>query len=255
MDPFLEGSMWSDFHHELISEIRHQLVPLLQPFFVPRVELRVYIERVDLPPKSIEPDVYVTPEPAASARESARSQSAVAVAEPYIVQLPEYEEVEEAYIAIYDGEQREVLTVIEVLSPGNKRPGSAGRRSYLEKREAVLKSWVNLVELDLLRGGERMPTETPLPPGDYFALVRRAHVRSRAEVYPWWLRDSLPRIPVPLTREDADVVVDLAAAFATLYDRAGYDRAVRYDRPIEPPLAAEDAKWVADVFAQARGAK
>lgn len=252
MDPFLEATMWKDFHHELISEVRNQLVPLLRPKFVPRVELRVFIERAEPPPKSIEPDVYVTAEQAAVRQSGSRSQSAAAVAEPYIVQLPDYEEVEEAYIAIYDAEQREVLTVIEVLSPGNKRPGSAGRRSYLEKREAILKSWVNLVELDLLRGGERMPTESALPPADYFALVRRAHIRSQGEVYAWRLRDALPPVPIPLTREDPDVVVDLAAGFAALYDRAGYDRAVRYDRPVEPPLSAADAEWVATVLAKAR---
>jgi hypothetical protein len=255
MDPFLEGSMWKDFHHELISEIRHQLVRHLGPKFVARVELRVYIERVDVPAKSIEPDVYVTAEPVAAPRATVQGQSSAAVAEPYIVQLPQYEEVEEAYIAIYDAEQREVITVIEVLSPGNKRPGSAARRSYLEKREAILRSWVNLVEFDLLRGGERMPTESPLPPGDYFALVRRAEVRARGEVYHWGLRDRLPPIPIPLTREDPDVVIDLAAAFSTLYDRAGYDRAVSYDLPVEPPLSEAEADWVAGILGRTKRAK
>ncbi len=255
MDPFLEGSMWKDFHHELISEVRHQLVHLLRPKFVARVELRVFIERVETPPKAIEPDVYVVAEPARGPRRNPRGHAAAAVAEPFIVQLPEFEEVEEAHIAIYDAEDREVLTVIEVLSPGNKRANSAGRRAYLEKRDGVLKSWVNLVELDLLRGGERMPTESPLPPGDYFALVRRAQARSQAEVYPWRLGDPLPPVPIPLTRDDPDVIVDLADAFRTLYDRAGYDRAINYDRPVEPALAAHDANWVAAVLANARAAK
>ena len=47
----------------------------------------------------------------------------------------------------------EVVTVLETLSPANKRPGGDGRREYLKKREEVLQSPSHLVEIDLLRGG------------------------------------------------------------------------------------------------------
>ncbi|MEX2175399.1 MAG: DUF4058 family protein [Pirellulaceae bacterium] len=248
MDPFIEGQIWKDFHHELISEIRHKLVPALRPKYVPRVELRVYIERAEPPRRSIGPDVFVTAESPAALRWTSQGAPAATVAEPFLVQLPDFEDVEEPYLAIYDSEDREVITIIEVLSPGNKRANSAGRRTYLQKREEILKSWANLVELDFLRGGDRMPTESPLPAGDYFALIRRSASRSQAEVYPWRLADPLPPIPMPLAPGDDDVVLALSAVFADLYDRAGYDAAVKYGRPVEPPLAPEQAQWAAEVL-------
>lgn len=250
MDPYLEGQNWKDFHHELISVIRNHLVPALRPKYVPRVELRVYVERVEPPPKAIEPDVFVIERAGKSLSQA--SPGAVAVAEPYLVQMPQYLEVTEPYLAIYDAADREVITVIEVLSPGNKRAGSEAQQSYLEKREDVLKSWANLVELDLLRGGQRMPTDSPLPPGDDFALVRRSTSRALGEVYSWKLRDPLPQIPIPLAKGDADVVLSLADVFADVYERAGYDGAIDYEYPVMPPLSSDESKWAAEILAAAR---
>jgi hypothetical protein len=145
----------------------------------------------------------------------------------------------------------EVVTVIEVLSPANKRPGSDGRRQYLEKREEVLLSPASLIELDLLRGGERLPMAAPLPAGDYYAIIARGWRPRRADVYAWSLRQPLPTIPVPLAGEDPDVPLDLQAAFATLYDRAVYAVSLDYRHVIEPPLAEADAAWAQEVLAQA----
>lgn len=56
--------------------------------------------------------------------------------------------------------------MIEILSPGNKRPSSDGRKEYLLKREEIVGSETHLVELDFLRGGLRLPTMDPLPAYD-----------------------------------------------------------------------------------------
>ena len=71
------------------------------------------------------------------------------------------------------------MAVIELLSPANKPRGRVGWREYLQKREEVLSSGTHLVELDLLRGGSRLPTVDPLPQGDYFVFVCRAQRRYR----------------------------------------------------------------------------
>jgi len=71
------------------------------------------------------------------------------------------------------------------------------RRKYLSKRESILASTTHLVELVLLRGGERLPTVESLPPGDYYAFVCRQK-RYQAEVYAWTLRNRLPAVPIPL---------------------------------------------------------
>jgi len=83
--------------------------------------------------------------------------------------------VVENYLVIRHLGSGEVVTVIELLSPSNKCTGSEGRKAYLAKREEILSSRTNLVELDLLRGGARLPTVQPLPPGDYFAFVCRSN--------------------------------------------------------------------------------
>ena len=135
-----------------------------------------------------------------------------------------------------------------VASPVPLRGGD-GRREYLEKRQAVLRSGTQLVELDLLRGGERLPTVEPLPAGDYYAFVSRVPHRPRVAAYAWTLRDPLPTIPVPLAGADPEVELDLQAVFNTVYDRTGYDYSLDYQRAAEPPLAESDVAWVQQVLA------
>jgi hypothetical protein len=68
------------------------------------------------------------------------------------------EEHREAFVEIYEAtpEQR-LVTSIEILSPSNKRPRTPGYDLYLRKRQSLLLGDANLVEIDLLRGGSRMP--------------------------------------------------------------------------------------------------
>ena len=54
---------------------------------------------------------------------------------------------------------RELVTAIEILSPVNKRPGHEAHRDYHRKRRALLRSDANLLEIDLLRTGERPPVD------------------------------------------------------------------------------------------------
>jgi len=48
----------------------------------------------------------------------------------------------------------------------------------------------------------------------------------------------------PLLKGDADVLLDLQQVFNTVYDRAGYDYSLDYNREVEPPLSEEDTRWV-----------
>ena len=50
---------------------------------------------------------------------------------------------------------KELITVIEVLSPANKRSGE-GRSFYETKRTKILTSMTNLIEIDVLRLGQPM---------------------------------------------------------------------------------------------------
>jgi hypothetical protein len=68
------------------------------------------------------------------------------------VELPVPDRARETYLEVRAVGDGGVVTVIEVLSPANKRPGE-GRRLYLQKRAAVLGGLTSLVEIDLLRAG------------------------------------------------------------------------------------------------------
>jgi hypothetical protein len=115
----------------------------------------------------------------------------------------------------------------------------------------VLRSQSHLVELDLLRGGTRMPVQRkrPLPSGDYYALLSRAERRPNADVYAWPLLHPLPTIPIPLLPGDADVPLDLQQVFTTVYDRAAYDLSLDYAAELDPPLPEDAAHWLREKLA------
>ncbi|MFO1041019.1 MAG: DUF4058 family protein [Planctomycetaceae bacterium] len=61
--------------------------------------------------------------------------------------------------AIRRTENRQLVTTIELLSPASMYAGP-DRKAYLSKRRQLLLSGnSNFVEIDLLRGGTRMPLE------------------------------------------------------------------------------------------------
>lgn len=66
----------------------------------------------------------------------------------------------------------QVVTVIEVLSPKNKRLGE-GRNQYNAERRKVLESLSHLVKIDLLRAGETRPMSGGVQSG-YNILVSRS---------------------------------------------------------------------------------
>ena len=255
MDPYLEGPSWPDFHVLLIAELRTSLSERIRPKYIVEAERRVYLETDPYDPERfIRPDVAIGVQPA---RKTAgrETSGALAVAEPVTLTLPMPAEHREAYLTIRLRRPRRVVTVIEVLSPMNKKPRTMGREVYTAKRDGVLECKTHLVELDLLRGGERMPTVEPLPPADYYATVSRSDRRPTVDVYPWSLRQPLPSVPIPLEPEDPDVVLDLQAAFSAVYDRACLEYSLDYEGEVEPPLPEADAPWAKTLLADWGGAR
>jgi hypothetical protein len=246
MDPFLEGEEWEDFHARFINKMSVRLLPDVRPVYAVRTERRVYVEYPDGDSRTIRPDVAILRDPTEFEMVGQQSDSTVATIEPVERTLPIPFEVSEKYLVIRRLDTSEVVTVIELLSPFNKRPGAVGRETYLRKREEILHSQTNLVEIELLRGGHSLPTMEPLPPGDYFAFVCRQTRRGRADVYAWPMNHRLPAIPIPLSPNDKEVSLDLQAVFDTVYDEAGYDYSLNYRQPVSPPLTEPENKWVND---------
>ncbi|MCS7264514.1 MAG: DUF4058 family protein, partial [Armatimonadetes bacterium] len=80
----------------------------------------------------------------------------------------------------------------------------------------------------------------------------RSYKRPIAEVYAWTIKQPLPTIPIPLKRGDEDVMLDLQKVLNAVYDRAGYDYRLAYDRQPEPPLSDDDWEWAKQIIAKWR---
>jgi Protein of unknown function (DUF4058) len=153
-----------------------------------------------------------------------------------------YEDSKEQYSQIREVGTGKVVTVVEVLSPKNKRSGE-GRVKYDAKRQAVLNSSAHLVEIDLLRTGEAKPMAGGIP-SDYRILVSRANRRPAAELYPFNLRDSLPRFLLPLHSSDREPIVDLQTLLEQVYQEAALELAIDYSTQPIPPLSELDFQWI-----------
>ena len=159
---------------------------------------------------------------------------------PAHVLLPDQDAEGLSYLKIIDRESRDVVTVVELLSPTNKRPGEH-RAQYLAKRSAIRHSDVHLVEIDLLRGGPPMPAEGR-PPCTHAVLVSRADQRPTADFWPFGIRDPLPTILIPLRTGDNDARLDLRAILDKVYDESAYEDYIYQTAP-DPPLTPDDAAW------------
>ena len=250
IDPYLEQSgRWPDFHTRLITYACDALNDRLPGAYIARIDEQFKL--VELPEareKRIRPDIAITGGPAGGGSSGA---AVVATLEPVARTLPaRFEEVRETRVEIYHLDDSRLVTVIELLSPSNKvEPGCF---EYDAKRRALFQRRVNLVEIDLLLGGRRLPVTEPLPRGDYYALVARGPALPACSVYAWTVRMPLPTLPIPLLDPDPDVPLDLAAVVAMAYDRGRYGRTIDYKAPLSLPLDPDDRTWAEE---RARGAQ
>ena len=243
MDPYLEErSLWPDVHSSLISYIREYLQPLVRPKYVARIGER--IELADIR-KGYIPDVMIVQPPRNPAR-SVSHRGVLVADEPLTFRFLD-EERHVPYIEIIYRETGDVVTVIEVLSPGNKM--SDGRDQYLQKQADLLTTQANLVEIDLLGSGRSTTlarTADITSPLDwrYVISISRAHRRSDLEIYAFPLRDRLPRCRIPLRAADPDVVLDLPAVFDRCYEVGGYDLVVDYAQDPPVTLSVAEKEWL-----------
>jgi hypothetical protein len=245
MDPFIESQRWKDFHGTIVPVFRELLVPNLRPAYICDVDEYVFLiaETGDVE-RHVGPDISVVDDEGTI---DAGRQEFVATLEPRLMTLAKLPQTEQKYLRIRSSDDGELVTVIELLSPTNKSRGE-GQQEYLRKRSEYAMSPAHIVEIDLLRGGQRLPFEESLPKADFLVSVARASLRPHAEVYAWRLRDPLPIIPIPLKERDPDVPLDLQSALTQVYDKAGYDYSLRYDRDIQPPLSSADQEWVESIL-------
>lgn len=240
MDPYIEEcELWGDFHSHLIALIKSTLAEHLPQRYVVRGDYRtynaVYRTREEVP------DPHLIP------CWSARDRNPIAMTAVIV------DEHREPFVNIIEvGPEKRIVTRIEVLRPANKRKNSASWELYTRTWEDLLLARVNLVEIDLLRGGERMPMLDAWPDCPYTLLVARAHRADHCQVWKGDFRTRLPIIPVPLSSPDADLALDLQPLIEAIYQVSRYAQSIDYTRPLTLPLKDEDAAWLADRLTQPR---
>lgn len=245
MDPYLEQpGLWPDLHNSLIVALRDDLAPRLRPRYYVAIEERTYtVEPGDLVFAGRSDVAVVRPGQAPEAA-GAPAQGADGGAVIVEVELPDL--VRETYLEVRAADGQ-VVTLLEILSPTNKRPGE-GRGQYLRKRRAVLGSLTHLVELDLLRAGEPMPLQRWSGRSDYRIMVSRGDLRPRALLLPFGVRQPIPPFQLPLYPGDPEPTVALGPLLHALYDRGAYDLRLSYSGAPDPPLDGADAAWADDLL-------
>jgi hypothetical protein len=244
MDPYLEGEMWSEFHDRLANQISVQLMPLLQPKYVALLSKYYTIDQsgvgiVGAPSKpGIYPNVHVTRVKEAVVEYETVTAPAVELISPVPQKVPILN------VEIRDVAERRLVTAIEILSPANKH--GKGFQKYIKKRTNLLKTSTHLLELDLLRAGERIHLiGGELPSAPYYVFLSRFTRRPHTEVWPIQLRDKLPTVPVPLLPPDPDVPLALQKAIEACFELVGYQRLLDYSQPPSlPSLSQEDTEWI-----------
>jgi hypothetical protein len=242
MDPYLEQpAFWSSFHSRLIVAVADALAPSLHPKYYVEVETRTYKDTLEdeilvgIPDAVVLSSKSVAP---SEIRTEVTVPSTAVQPRPKQVTVPMPAEVNERYLEVRELGTDTVVTVIEVLSPKNKRKGE-GRTAYETKRQTVLGSLSHLVEIDLLRGGKPMAMSGDDTAADYRILVSRRQLRPTAELYGFSLLQPIPSFPLPLLAGDAEPWVDLQTILNGVHDRAFYDARIDYRQPPPPPALGE----------------
>ncbi|MFN3653577.1 MAG: DUF4058 family protein [Armatimonadota bacterium] len=239
MDPNLEQrGVWRSLRAHLLVSMANRIQREVDPRYWVSVEEILY--------HAVPDEEFLL-----GSRRASVLASVAAESRPVEVAVPVPEEVRERYLEIKEPRTGEVITAIGLLSPSNKRPGP-GREAYLRKREAILGSRTNLVEIDLLRDGERMPVLRAPSGYDYSVLIHRSTRAARAALYPFTLREAAPTVPIPLRPGEAEPTIDLAALLVEVYDAGGFSLILDYSAPPNPPLPPDDEAW-ADALLRERG--
>jgi hypothetical protein len=249
MNPYLEqDDAWHYFHERFCTRLADELVSRTGSNYLVKLDENVYLHELPSEQRRLvgRPDVMVV-EPGGRTQAGAATAWPTASVAPAYANLPAVDLERLSYVEIRDARSRRLITAIELLSPTNKRPGS-DRDQYLAKRATLMRQGVNLVEIDLLRGGPRMPMD-PAPACDYLVMVARPPEWPRAGFWPIRLRDPLPEVPVPLAPPDADAQIALQPLIHAVYDSAGYNRFV-YDGEPDPPLRGDDGAWAQQVLSR-----
>lgn len=210
MDPYLEDDKhWPAFQHHLVHALHQMMLPGLMDRYRARINQRHYVS------------------------EQALFTSVIR------------EEHAEPLLEVRQRGDGRLVTLVEVISPGNKGTED-GRRAYLTRRQEARTVRANVVEIDLVLQGAPLVeyAREGLPHWDYAVFVSRASQADRYEIFPATLAKRLPKFRLPLAADDRDTIVDLQSAFARAYDQGDFAGAIDYTRDPPARLSEENRAWL-----------
>ena len=246
MNPYLEDpGFWPEVHNGLIALLWASLGPELPSNY--RLAINEWGEVSFAPPEErgrrvVIPDLTIAGSSGADG--GVLLKEPPAPADSVLVTIPASDEARVTYLEVRAVASERVVTVVEVLSPTNKMPG-VGRSDYLIKRGNILASGASLVEIDLLRGGERMPVTPADCDCHYSILVSKEWLRPYAFLFPFAVTEAIPRFRLPLLPEDAEPEVAIGPLLDRMHHTARYNSVAGYDGPPPGPALRPDVqRWV-----------
>lgn len=248
MDPYLEGSMWSDTHHGLASTIQELLASKIAPAYVARIKRYTVTDTApELGLGTMYPDIRLFKPKDDDV--SMVSEPETVYAAPATVTIPNIAPVEIRIpvIELRDRDNNQLITCIEILSPVNKRrPGLA---PYRTKRQQLIDSKVHLLEIDLLRYGTT-PFEHPNVPDTHYRLTLVRADAHQTEIWGFNIQDTIPIVPIPLKKPDEDVLLDLRKALDMVYKRGIFELSIDYRKtPPKPAFSEAEQAWMTALLA------
>jgi hypothetical protein len=249
MDPYLEQpTFWSEFHNRLIVAIADNLIPNLLPNYYIGVETRTYRDYGDGQLLIGIPDAVILSgnSPSSPQQDETTIPNATIATQirPQEVTLPASVEVKQRYLEIREVGTEAVITILELLSPVNKRNGE-GRTTYETKRQKILDSATHLVEIDLLRSHQPMTMAGATSTSDYRILISRSEQRPKADLYGFTLQTPIPTVPIPLKSISETITLNLQEILQGVYDRGAYSIRIDYQQPIPAPtLSPNNQAWI-----------
>ena len=140
-------------------------------------------------------------------------------------------------VGIYKSTTGEIVTNIKIFSPNEKIGEELNK--YRQARNTLLTSKTNLIEIDLLRGGQRPgPEVNTLDVKPDYIMLRNNERDKMYRVSKIWLvdvSDVLPAIPIPLLSTDRDVLLDLGSIVRDIYATNYYGLQVDYKEEVPAP--------------------
>ena len=243
MDPFIESQKWETTHHALAEAIAEFISPQLPDGYVCSSEDGVRL----LTPNDgggfrdvgrRVPDAFVAGPSSATATISLDELAPDSVFEAEHAPL---------YSVVVRSADGEIVTWIELLSPGNK--DEAGARLYQAKRDTILATSCALLEIDLTHQHGKLAEAQDLS-SRYYALLNVPRDRAAFLRYELPLHDPLRTLKVPVT--NATVNLDLQEVVNRVYARRQMDRAVDYNHVGNLGMTTTDLAWTARLVEQWR---